>query len=110
MSDEDSRLGRSALVTAISGHTGQPRRVVEQVLDGFGDVLAAALAAGDRVVLRDMFSVQRDGTGAAFSLGKRLAAVTAGEQPPPVIRTGMADSRERAQRVAAERRLALAGA
>lgn len=102
-------VSRSDLVEAVAGHTGQPRRVVDVVLDGLVDVIAASLALDKRVVIRGVLSAQRGPTGLVMSPGKNLAAVAGGNRPAPQIRTGLADARERARLAAQAQKRRLAG-
>ena len=51
-------MSRSALVTAIAARTQQPPAAVEAVLDGFASILVESAAAGTRIQLPGIFTLE----------------------------------------------------
>lgn len=82
-------MNRSDLIAAIVGRTGPPTATVDAVLTGFASVLVEAVAAGTRIHLPGLLTMEtvvrpaRQGrnpaTGQPMQIaGKRLPKITAG--------------------------------
>jgi len=82
-------VNRSDLIAAIVGRTGQPTATVDAVLTGFASVLVEAVAAGTRIHLPGLLTMEtvvrpaRQGrnpaTGQPMQIAeKRLPKITAG--------------------------------
>lgn len=84
-------MNKAELVTAVADKSGQPKNIVEDVLGVLGDVVGAAVVAGDKVTLPGLLTAEkveraeRQGrnpqTGESITIGAssgiKLSAVTA---------------------------------